>query len=367
MKLRYKIMGGTVLFLATTVVALVLVVSHTSDCAPVPAIPAGAETMKAITYRCYGSPEVLEFTDIEKPVPADNEVLVKVVTAAVNPLDWHFMRGRPYFMRLMSGIGTPKNPRLGVDFAGIVEAIGKDVQHFSPGDAVFGGANGAYAEYVTVAEDRSLALKPANITFAEAAAVPIAGITALQALRDKGQLEPGDKVLINGASGGVGTFAVQIAKALGAEVTGVCSTRNLDMVRRLGAAHVIDYTRDDYTQRDEKYDLIVDMVGNHSLSANRKVLTGDGTLVMVGGANGDWIEPLMGALEVLLVAPFIEQQVVMILAKLRPDDLAELADFMQAGDVTPEIDRHYSLREVPDAIRYSEKGHARGKIIIDLQ
>ena len=366
MKLRYKITGGIVIFLTVAMSALAFVLSYTSACEAAPTVADETETMKAIVYRCYGSTDVLEFADVEKPVPADDEVLVKVQAASVNPLDWHHMRGSPYIMRLGTGLGAPKDSRMGVDFAGTVEAVGENVTRFKPGDEVFGGRNGAFAEYVIVPEDRALALKPANVTFEQAAAVPIAGLTALQALRDKGKLKPGQKVLINGASGGVGTFAVQIAKSFGAEVTGVCSTRNVAMVRSIGADHVIDYTQDDYTKSGQRYDLIIDNVGNHSLLANRRALDPDGILVMVGGAKGNWLAPLMGPIKALMLSPFVEQEFVMLLARLRKDDLAILRDLMQTGKVTPVIDRRYRLSEVPAAIRYSEKGHARGKIVINL-
>ncbi len=367
MKLRYKIVNGILLLLAVAIVSLALVLSHTADCEPAPAIATGTETTKAIVYRCYGSPDVLEYADVEKPTPRDDEVLVKIQAASVNPLDWHYMRGSPYFMRLSSGLGAPSDTRLGVDFAGTVESVGSKVTRFKPGDEVFGGRTGAFAEYVTVPEDRALVLKPAEVTFEQAASSPIAGVTALQALRDQGKLQPGQKVLVNGASGGVGTFAVQIAKSFGAEVTGVCSTRNVDMVLSIGADHVIDYKKENYTDSGQRYDLIIDMVGNHSLLANRKVLEPDGRLVMVGGAKGDWIAPLKGPIKALLLSPFVEQELVMILAQLTREDLTILGDLMQAGTVSPVIDRRYRLREVPDAIRYSEEGRARGKIIIDLR
>jgi len=254
-----------------------------------------------------------------------------------------------------------------VDFAGTVEAVGKDVRQFKPGDEVFGGRSGAFAEYVSVPEDKALALKPANMSFQQAASVPIAAITALQALRDKGQIKPGQKVLINGASGGVGTFAVQIAKSYGAEVTGVCSTRNLEMVRSIGADHVIDYRQEDYTETGQRYDLIIDMVGNHSLSENRRALTPAGTLVIVGGAKGNWIGPLMSPIKALLYSPFVEQKFVMLLARMRKDDLIILGDLMEAGKMTPVIDLQFPLSEVPEAIRYSEQGHARGKIVINQE
>jgi len=367
MKLRYSIARGILIFLAVAISSLALVLSHNSACEPAPAISDDAELMKAIVYRCYGSPDVLEFEDVEKPTPADDDVLVKVVAASVNPLDWHYMRGSPYLMRLGSGIGAPKDTSMGVDFAGTIEAVGSKVERFKPGDEVFGGRGGAFAEYVTVPEDRGLVLKPANMTFEQAASVPIAAVTALQALRDKGKIQPGHKVLINGASGGVGTFAVQIAKSFGAEVTGVCSTRNVEMVKSIGADHVFDYTKEDYTKGGQRYDLIIDNVGNHSLLANKQVLNPKGILVIIGGSSGNWLGPLMRPIKALMLSPFVGQEFVMILAVLRKDDLAILADLMQQGKVTPVIDRRYRLSEVPAAIAYSEEGHARGKIIIDLE
>ena len=276
------------------------------------------------------------------------------------------MRGSPYFMRLGTGLGAPTNTRMGVDFAGTVEAVGSNVTRFRPGDDVFGGRNGAFAEYVIVPEDRALAMKPGNVTFEQAASAPIAAISALQALRDKGKIKPGQKVLINGASGGVGTFAVQIAKSFGAEVTGVCSTRNVEMVLSIGADHVVDYKKDDYTESGERYDLIIDMVGNHSLSENRRAMSPEGTYVIVGGAKGNWLGPLMGPIKAFMLSPFVEQEFVMLLAVLRKDDLAIVGDLMQSGKVTPVIDRHYRLSEIPAAFRYSGEGHARGPIIIDL-
>jgi len=367
MKLRYKIGGGLLALLAIAAVSLGFLLSHNEACEPAPRAADGAETMQAIRYRCYGSAEVLEFGPVEKPEPAADQVLVKVHAAAVNPLDWHYMRGSPYVMRLMSGLGKPADTRLGVDFAGTVEAVGDAVTRFAPGDAVFGGANGAFAEYLTVRETGAVAMKPENVTFEEAATVPIAALTALQALRDKGRLEPGQKVLINGASGGVGTFAVQIAKALGAEVTGVCSTRNVDMVRSIGADHVIDYKKVNYTESDRRYDLIVDMVGNHSPRKNVRVLQPDGILVLVGGGKGHWIEPLKGLLQAMVLSPFVEQQIISFVARLDPEDLAALAELMEKRAVTPVIDRRYPLRDVAAAIEYSEAGRARGKIIVNTE
>ncbi len=366
MKLRYKISGGILIVLLIAISALALVLSHDTACGPLPAVAEGTPTMQAVVHSCYGSPDVLDVAQVARPVPGDGELLVKVRAAAVNPLDWHFLRGSPYFMRLMSGIGAPNSPRLGVDFAGTVEAVGKDVTRFRPGDAVFGSSWGAFAEYLTVGADWAVVPKPDNLTFEQAASVTVAAVTALQALRDKGRLEAGQKVLINGASGGVGTFAVQIAKSMGAEVTGVCSTRNLEMVRSLGADHVIDYTQADYTEGGEHYDLIVDNVGNRSLSANRRVLTPHGILVMVGGQPGNWLGPLTRPLMAQLEAPFVNQELAFFIAHETPEDLALLAGLMVSGKVTPVIDRTYPLAETAEAIRYSEKGHARGKIIITM-
>jgi len=348
--------------------SLALALSHDSACGPAPVLPTNTKLMKAIVYRCYGSPDVLRFEDIEKPTAADDQVLVKVHAASVNPLDWHYMRGTPYIVRMDSGFGKPENPRLGVDFAGTVEAVGKNVTRFKPGDEVFGGKFGAFAEYVTVRENRALALKPASLTFEQAASVPIAALTALQALRDKGRIRPGQKVLINGASGGVGTFAVQIAKSFGADVTGVCSTKNLAMVRSIGADHVIDYTLEDFTKGGQRYDLILDNVGNHSLLEYKRVLTPKGIFVIVGGpTNGQWIGPMVTPIKALVLSPFVSQKFVPFLAELNQEDLTVMRDLMQAGKVTPVIDRRYRLSEVPAAIRYLEEGHARGKVVISLE
>ena len=365
MKLRYKISIGVLTILAVAIVSLALVLRHTSPCGPAPAIAAGTETMKAAIHRCYGSPDVIQVEDVQKPVPAGGEILVRVLAASVNPLDWHFLRGSPYLMRLMSGLGAPDDTRMGVDFAGVVESVGPGVTRFKPGDDVFGGWSGAFAEYVLLSEDRAVVHKPASVTFEQAAATPIAAVTALQALRDKGQLQPGERVLINGASGGVGTFAVQIAKSMGAEVTGVCSTRNVEMVRSLGADHVIDYKKQDYTDSGETFDLIVDMVGNHSPRTNTRVLTPEGRLVLVGGPKGDWIAPLIRPLQTMVISPFVDQEMHSLLARMKQEDLTTLAGLMESGQLTPVIDRQFPLSEIADAIRYSETGRARGKIIVD--
>ena len=333
-------------------------------------IETGEPHMKAVVYTDYGSPDALEIRDIKKPVPNDNQVLVKVRAASINPVDWHFMEGTPYIMRAMGvGLRKPKDPRLGVDVAGQVEAVGKNVTQFKPGDEVFGGKTGAFAEYVCARADRAIVLKPANITFEQAASVPIAAITALQALRDKGKVHAGQKVLINGASGGVGTFAVQIAKSFGADVTGVCSTRNLDLVRSLGADHVIDYTKEDFTKGDERYDVILDNVGTQPLSGFRHALQPKGICVMIGGGgpnDGGLIGPMGRPIVALLMSPFISQKMGMMMAELNKEDLTILGDLMQSGKVKPVIDRTYPLSQIAEAMRYLEAGHARGKVIITV-
>jgi NADPH:quinone reductase-like Zn-dependent oxidoreductase len=367
MKLRYKVMGTIVLLVGAGLLALGLAMSHNSAC-PAPVASNSANPMKAILYRCYGSPDVLKLEETPKPTPAADELLVRVHAASVNPLDWHYMTGSPYVMRLGAGLGAPKDPRMGVDFAGTVEAVGQNVTHFKPGDQVFGGRDGAFAEYVTVREARAVTLKPSNMSFEQAAAVPIAGITALQALRDQAQVHAGQKVLVNGASGGVGTFAVQIAKSFGAEVTGVCSTRNLDMVRAIGADHVIDYTREDFTQGTQRYDVIVDNVGTHSVAEYERVLNPKGVYVMVGSTTpGNWFGWLELPLAAKLRSPFTTQKLGMMLADLNQKDLNVLSELMQSGKLTPVIDRSYRLSEVPAAIRYVQAGHARGKVVITVE
>jgi NADPH:quinone reductase-like Zn-dependent oxidoreductase len=355
-----------VALVAAGVLALGLALSHNSPC-PGPVPSNNTNPMKAILYRCYGSPDVLKLEEMPKPTPAADELLVRVHAASVNPLDWHYMTGSPYIMRLGAGLGAPKDPRMGVDFAGTVEAVGQNVTRFRPGDEVFGGRDGAFAEYVTVREARAVALKPSNMSFEQAAAIPIAGITALQALRDKAQVHAGQKVLINGASGGVGTFAVQIAKSLGAEVTGVCSTRNLEMVRSIGADHVIDYTREDFTKGTLHYDVIVDNVGTHSVSEYERVLNPHGVFVIIGSTTpGDWFGWLEMPLAAKLLSPFTSQKLGMMLADLNQKDLNVLGELMQSGKLTPVIDRTYKLSEVPAAIRYLQAGHARGKVVITV-
>jgi len=319
--------------------------------------------MKAIVYHKYGPPEVLQCEEIETPTPVDDQVLIKVRAASVNPIDRLF-RGRPYLVRLKIGLRKPKDYRMGRDVSGVVEAVGSKVTQFKPGDEVFGTCFGAFAEYACASES-ALVMKPDNVTFAQAASVPIAALTALQGLRDKGQIQPGQKVLINGAAGGVGTFAVQIAKVLGAEVTGVCSTRNAELVRSIGADQVIDYTREDFTKGPPRYDLILDCISNHSLAACRRLLNHNGRFVIVGGKKVRTL--LARAITGLVWSRFVSQSFVMFVAKLRKDDLTILGGLMQAGEITPVIDKTYPLSEAPEAFRYLEEGHARGKVVITLE
>jgi len=342
--------------------------TSTNDCDRKTAAP--TNPMKAIVYCDYGLSN-LKLEEIEKPTPTDDQVLVRVRAASVNPYDWHFVEGTPKIMRAMGvGLRKPKDTRLGVDFAGTIEAVGKNVTQYKPGDEVFGGRGGAFAEYVCRRADGAIALKPANITFEQAASVNIAGITALQGLRDKGKVEPGQKVLINGASGGVGTFAVQIAKSFGADVTGVCSTRNVDLVRSLGADHVIDYTKEDFAKGEQRYDVILDNVPNHSLAECRRILNPKGKYVMIGGGGPNdnrWVGPFGRVIHTLILSPFINQKMAMMMADANHNDLTLLADMMQSGKLKPVIDRTYKLSEVPEAIRYLEEGHARGKVVITVE
>ncbi|HKS57134.1 MAG TPA: NAD(P)-dependent alcohol dehydrogenase [Steroidobacteraceae bacterium] len=367
MRLRNRILGIIAIVLALAFASLAVALSYSSSCGAAAPLPTGSEPMKGLVARCYGAPDVLAVEEVAKPTPADDQLLVKVHAAALNPLDWHTMRGSPYLMRLSSGLGSPHDARVGVDFAGTVEAVGKSVTHFKPGDEVFGGADGAVAEYVVVRESRAVTLKPANITFEQAASVPVAAITALQGLRDKGGIKAGQKVLINGASGGVGTFAVQIAKHYGAEVTGVCSTRNVELVRSLGADHVVDYTKDDFTKSGEQYDIILDNVSNRSLSELRDVLKPTGHLVIVGAEKGDWIGPLMPVIKASVVAPFVDQKMGFFIARLEPADLQLLGDLMGSGALTPVIDRRYAFDDAAKAMEYLEGGRARGKVIVNIQ
>jgi NADPH:quinone reductase-like Zn-dependent oxidoreductase len=365
---KYKILGVIAVVLIAATVATVLFASHNDPCGQAPALPANAERMKAIVVRCYGPPEILKLEEIEKPKPEPDQVLVKVHAASINPLEWHEMRGTPYQMRRERGWGAPKETRLGVDYAGTVEAVGANVTTFKPGDEVFGARSGALAEYVAATESRAILPKPANVSFEQASTVAIAGITALQALRDWGKIKAGQKVLINGASGGVGTFAVQIAKAYGAEVTGVCSTRNVGLVRSIGADHVIDYKKENFTEGQERYDLIVDIVSSQSLRALTRVMQPGGIVVVVGNAeSGKWLGHVVDARKTELWDRFVSQQFFRMRTDVNKEDLNFLRDLMETGKLTPVIDRSYPFAEVPAAMAYLETGRARGKVVIDVQ
>jgi len=320
--------------------------------------------MKAIVCTQYGPPDVLQFTELAKPTPADNEVLIKLYAASANPVDLHLMRGKPFFLRLMSGgLRAPKRKVPGHDIAGRVEAVGRNVTQFKPGDAVFGACRGAFAEYVCAKED-NLALKPANSSFEDAAAMPVAALTALQGLRDKGRIQPGQKVLVDGASGGVGTFAVQIAKSFGAEVTAVCSTQKVDTARSIGADHIIDYTQEDFTKSGQRYDLILAANAHHSIFDYRRALIQNGIYVMAGGGG-------LQALQAVLLGPLLSRigrkKTRFFIAKIDQKDLVFLKELLEAGKVVPVIDRRYPLSDAAEALRYLAEGHAKGKIVLTVE
>jgi NADPH:quinone reductase-like Zn-dependent oxidoreductase len=327
----------------------------------------GGVPMKAITYTEYGSPNVLQFKEVEKPTPKDNEVLIRVHAASVNAADWRLLRGDPFLVRLMAGLLKPKNPILGADVAGRVEVVGRNVKQFQPGDEVFGdlsaSGNGAFAEYVS-APEKAWVLKPTNMTFEEAAAIPMAAVTALQGLRDKGQIQRGQKVLINGASGGVGTFAVQIAKSFGAEVTAVCSTSKMEMARSIGADHVIDYKQEDFTKNGQHYDLILVVNGHHPLSTYNRALSPEGICVIAGGS-------ISQIFQALLLGPWMSRtegkKIRAVSAKPNQKDLAYIKELFEAGKIAPVLDRCYPLSEVAEAIQYLEEGHAKGKVVITVE
>lgn len=365
MRRRRKVLLGLggLLFAAGTVFALVL--SHDSPCPASTDQATSATSMRAVRTHCYGGTEAMTVERVPIPVPADNELLVKVRAAGINPLDWHYLHGKPYVMRLSSGIGRQTDPKVGVDFAGTVEAVGQNVREFKPGDAVFGMRRGAFAEYLVVREGGAVARMPDTIDFEQAAAVPIAAVTALQAVRDAGQVKPGTRVLVNGASGGVGSFAVQIAKSLGAEVTGVSSARNTELVSLLGADHTIDYAQEDFTRGGPRFDVIIDNVGNHGLAAMRRALKPEGILVMVTGPKTNaWLGPIARMLGAKLSAPFISQTQVTLFADGNKDDMAILRDMLAAGTLRAVIDRRFALDGLPDAITYLEQGRTRGKNIV---
>jgi NADPH:quinone reductase-like Zn-dependent oxidoreductase len=321
--------------------------------------------VKAIVYREYGPPEVLRCEEIDKPAPSsESEVLLQIRAAALNPYDWHFMRGEPYAIRLMAGIGKPKNIRIGADVAGVVESVGRNVTQFKPGDAVYGVCQGAFAEYVCTGESKLVKIAD-GVSFEQAASIPIAGLTALQALRDKWKIQPGHAVLVNGASGGVGTFGVQIAKAFGAKVTGVTSSRNVELVRSIGADDVIDYTKQDFTKSDKRFDLILDCVGNHTFSECLRVLPPKGIIVPAGGKTDNWmLEPIRRMIAAAAQSLFVSQKQVSIFAKMNQADLLVMNEMLMSGKVRPIIDRRCRLAKLPDAMRYLEEGHARGKVVM---
>jgi NADPH:quinone reductase-like Zn-dependent oxidoreductase len=323
--------------------------------------------MQAFVYEQYGPPDVLQLREVEKPVPDDDELLVRVHAASVNPFDWHMLTGTPYMVRMQGGLRGPKDGRLGVDYAGTVEAVGAAVTRFEPGDDVFGGRDGAFGEYVTPREAGAVTRKPPNVSFEQAAAVGIAGLTALQGLRDKGRLQPGEKVLVNGASGGVGTWAVQLAKWLAAEVTAVCSTGNVDAARELGADRVIDYTQEDFTRSAGEHDLMLDIPGNRTWTECKRVLKEDGRLVLVSGPKTNrWVGPLGHMVGMRLASLRGSREATPFVAKMNGDDLPLFAELMAAGTIAPAIDRRYELHEVPAALAYLGEGHARGKVVVSV-
>ena len=367
MKLRYKILTGVAGVLVLGIATLMTVTAYDSACPTATASEAGADSMRALVPRCYGT-NGLYLEHIAKPVPEEGQVLIRIHATSVNPADWYRTSGQPYLTRLAGGIGAPSESRAGFDMSGTVEAVGPKVTRFKRGDEVFGGAWGAMADYAIGREQGGIVLKPANLSFEEAAAMPIAAITALQGLRDNGHVRAGHKVLINGASGGVGTYAVQIAKALGAEVTGVCSTRNVEMVRSLGADHVVDYTKEDFTAANEKYDVILDNVGNHSYYALSDVTTPTGYIVSVGGSKANpWLGPIGRVIVSRPIAGmFVDQQLPFFMAKVSKDDMEFLANLVREGKLRTIIDRTFPLEQTGAALDYIGGGRARGKVVVTV-
>jgi NADPH:quinone reductase-like Zn-dependent oxidoreductase len=369
-KLRYKVLSGVAGFFFVAIAGLAITLAYESPCPAAPASTHGegkGKAMRAVMQRCYGAPAVLAVERVAKPVPRDGELLIKVHAASLNPYEWHMTTGKPYLLRLFKGIGAPEHPRTGSDFAGVVESVGRNVTRFKSGDEVFGGAGGALAEYLVAKEDGDIVLKPAELTFEQAAAIPIAAVTALQALRNHGGISAGQRVLINGASGGVGTYAVQLAKYFGAEVTAVCSTRNVDLVRSLGADHVIDYTQENFTNGSARYDLILDTAGNHGLIALRRALTPKGTLVGIGGSKkGQWIGPLVGMAKRKIFNAMVDQKFTGFIASVTTADLEFLGGLAREGKLRSVIDRRYTLEETGAALAYIGSRRARGKVIVTL-
>jgi NADPH:quinone reductase-like Zn-dependent oxidoreductase len=366
-KLRNKILAGVAAFFAFGFAALAVTVSYDSPCPPIPALDAGTEPMHAIMQRCYGVPRALRLESIAKPVPGPDQVLIKVHASSVNPAEWYGASGQPLMIRLFNGVGAPKKTRAGYDMAGTVEAVGANVTSFKPGDEVFGGAGGAFAEYVVAREKGAIIAKPAELTFDEAAAIPIAAITALQGLRDQGRIAAGMKVLVNGASGGVGTYAVQIAKSFGAEVTGVCSTRNVELVRSLGADHVVDYTQKNFTEGHERYDLILDNIGNHGFADLADVTKPEGIIVVVGGEKKNpFLGPIKRVLWSKIAEHFVEPKLKFFIASVNKADLELLAGLVREGKMKSVIDRRYPLEQTGAALDYLGGGHVRGKVVVTV-
>ena len=368
MKPRRKILYGVGAVIAVGISATMVALSYESPCHKAPALAAGVETMRAITRSCYGSPgKALVLERIAKPKPDHGKVLIKVHAASVNPYEWHTVTGKPYFMRLSTGLGAPKGSRVGYDMAGTIEAVGPGVTRFKVGDDVFGGAPGALAEYAVAREDGDIVLKPAELSFEDAASLYIAGGTALQAVRNYGHVAAGQKVLINGASGGVGTYAVQVAKSFGAEVTAVCSTRNVELVRSLGADHVIDYTKEDFTESEVQYDVIVDNVGNHPFLDLKRVVKPEGIIVTVSGPKDNaFLGPMTRILKQKMLAPFIDQRLVFFVSDAGASDLELLAGLMRDGKLKSVIDRRYPLEQAGAALDYIGSQRARGKVVVTI-
>lgn len=365
-KIRWKklLAGAFALGLAALGV-LAVMISHNTDCPPTASGP--VDGMQAVQQHCYGDAEALRVERIAIPAVGDDEMRVRVHAASLNALDKHFLFGTPYIVRLFAGFGAPDDPAVGVDFAGVVDATGPAVTRFSVGDRVFGAGNGAFAEFVTVRETGAVVKIPPNVSFDQAAGLPIAATTALQALRDKAKLQPGQRVLINGASGGVGTAAVQIAKAMGAHVTGVCSGRNVALVQSLGADEVIDYTERDFTNEDARFDVVIDIAGNHSIGAVLEVINAEGVLVSVGDAKiGAWVGPFVSKITGSWASLFATQRIEGILAQHDSDDLRLLADYMARGELRTAVDRRFPLADAVEAMRYFQQGRTRGKVIIDV-
>ena len=369
MKLRNKILLSLGAVLVVGIAGLMITLSHESPCPPPPLLAAGTDSMRAVMHRCYGAPgQVLAVERIAKPKPAAGEMLIKIHVASVNPYEYHMVTGKPYVMRLGTGLGLPEGHRVGYDMAGTVEAVGENVTHFKVGDAVFGGAHGALAEYALVREEGAdVVAKPEQVSYEDAAGLLIAGGTALQALRDYGHVAEGQKVLINGASGGVGTYAIQLAKAFGAEVTAVCSTRNVELVRSLGADHVIDYTQENFTEGTQQYDLIVDNVGNHDFLDLTNVVKPTGTIVTVSGPKtNNFLGPIWRIIKMKMLAPFVDQKLVFFVADVDAPDLEMFAKLMREGRLKTVIDRRYPLEQAGAALDYIGSGRARGKVVLSV-